>query len=372
MITLDFAEVRTHFAALHALSAAEQRAGLRAIVDPALRAEVASLLQFDAVDTPFVQDMPADPSDDVTAPPIGGATLDARYEVQTRVAEGGFGWVYRGLTVDGGAPVAIKVFKPITDPAVSTQIEAAFEREAAVLESLADSTPHIVRYHGSGVFDGEDRRYVYIVMEWLDGLTLQARPQPETPLSLGAAATLLTPIARALAVAHANGIAHRDLKPSNIMCTGDPSAPVLKLIDFGAAKRAADRARGFDSTGGALGMVTFHYSAPEQLDKTHGPSGPWTDVHALALLLVELIAGRHPWAQLDVLLTMQAVGAKTRPTPRRLGLEVSKAVEGIFAQALHRDPRKRYREAGAFWAALTDALTDRGRPSLRDRLRRRR
>lgn len=373
MSDLDYAAVRTHFEALLDCDPPTRQAGLAAIEDPAVRAEVASLLRFDSADTPFLREQPLDIMDpgEAHAPAITGTRLADRFEVQTQVAEGGFGWVYRGLDLESGAPVAVKLFKPIHDPVAAAEVEAAFAREGAVLQSLADHAPNIVRYLASGTFVAAGRRHVHIVMEWLDGPTLATHLKGRGPLPLDAAIALMTPIAEALRTAHRRGIAHRDLKPSNIICAGAPTAPQLKLIDFGAAKRAADRARGFDSTGGALGMVTYQYSAPEQLDKTHGSSGPWTDVHALALVLVEILAGRHPWAGFDILRTMEAVGAKERPTPRRLDVEVSKAVEAVFAQALHRDPKRRHGDAGAFWDALNAARTAPVKSSWLERLRRR-
>jgi len=178
--------------------------------------------------------------------------------------------------------------------------------------------------------------------------------------------TILTPIADALAIAHRSGVAHRDIKPSNILAAPPSDSPggepILKLVDFGAAKRAADRARGFQSTGGQVGMITFDYSAPEQVNKAYGSTGPWSDVFSLAVLCVEMCAGRHPWRHLDLLEAMDlATNRQTRPTPRMMGVTfddpaVDDAVERLFLRALAVEHTDRHPDAGAFWRDLDAAL----------------
>src|SRR5262249_27288160 len=130
----------------------------------------------------------------------------------------------------------------------------------------------------------------------------------------------------------------------------------LKLLDFGVAKVAAERGGGFLSTGGKLKAITIDYAAPEQISRAFGPTGPWTDVYALAMVVVELMLGRHPFHCGDPMAAMSRTCDKERrPTPRGLGLEVSDAVETVFARALAVQRADRFPDAGAFWTGVKRA-----------------
>lgn len=373
--TDDFARVKEVFLFVRDLPRVEQGPAIdAALLDPALRAEVRELLGHDDEDAPFIRPPdpdaapPAPPED--PPPPLVGQTLEGRFEVEVAIAEGGFGWVFRGGDLQTGEAVAIKLFKPIDDPGLRAEVEAAFDREGRVLESLAPRSMNIVAYRDVGTWtDAEGVRRSFIVMEWLDGVTLAEHVNTrygEGPLPLATVYELLTPIADALTIAHRSGVAHRDIKPSNILAappSDDPDGePILKLVDFGAAKRAADRARGFQSTGGQVGMITFDYSAPEQVNKAYGSTGPWSDVFSLAVLCVEMCAGRHPWRHLDLLTAMdRATDKQTRPTPRTMGVSfddpaVDDAVEALFVRALAVEHARRPADAETFWAAFGAAL----------------
>ena len=351
---IDHAAVQAHFLALRTLTGGGRARGLSAITDAGLRDEVASLLACDVSDAEFMRPRAAGlvpfADADRPPPPIEGAVLGERFEVLAVTAEGGFGWVFRGRDERTGAPVAVKLFKPAPDSAVAADIEAAVAREAQVLAQLADETPHIVAYEGAGTWIAPDGgRHAYLVMEWVDGPTLaELAAGRRPPWSFPQAVALLTPVAEALARAHALGVAHRDVKPDNILCAGDPDRPDLKLIDFGAAKRAAERARGFASTGGQVGMVSYLYAAPEQLQRGKRASGPWSDVYALSLTLVAVSLGRHPWAELSFVEVMaRALDPRQRPTPGSVGLEVSARVEAVMKRALAVNARRRPRDARA-------------------------
>ncbi|MCB9788657.1 MAG: serine/threonine protein kinase [Deltaproteobacteria bacterium] len=376
------ARVKACFLDLRELPPDGREEALAAIEDPRVRQEVASLLVCDGAPVDLLaadstERAPLTLAAERPPPPLAGALLCERFEVQSALAEGGFGWVFRGRDRQREEAVAVKLFKPIADPRLAAQAEAAFLREGQALGELARSSAHIVAYRDAGVWrDGDGRGHHFIVMEWLEGPTLHAyaaKRRAEAPLSFEDAAALLAPIAEALAMAHARGIAHRDLKPANILCVGDLGCPTLKLVDFGAAKLATERARGFESTGAHLGMVTLDHAAPEQLSKELGPTGPWSDVHALALLLVELALGRAPLGGPDVISTMYRImDPSDRPTPRRLGIAVDDAVEAVMQRALAVDTAVRHRDARAFWDELSAALAEEApaaRPAPRSRRR---
>lgn len=322
--------------------------------DPEVRAEVLSLLAH-VTDDPLIAEAP--PAED----PLGllGVTLDDRYRVEAYVAEGGFGHVYRATHLRWQRPVAVKVFKPFLSPD-DTELRAAFIKEGALLTELSRKTTAIVQSYDIGTWQSpRGVALLFTVLEWLDGRPLSAELGPDrAPWPLERVIEVLTPVAQALAVAHASGVAHRDVKPGNVfLLDATPGTPAVKLLDFGVAKVAAERARGFQSTGGKVTAFTIGYAAPEQIARSHGPTGPWTDVYALALMATELLVGHRIYGDDPLEAMAQARDPQKRPTPRALGALVSDAVEAVFAQALAVDPTLRPREAGVFWSALTAAAT---------------
>ncbi len=122
---------------------------------------------------------------------------------------------------------------------------------------------------------------------------------------------LVEPAAEALALAHRKGIAHRDVKPGNIFVLGDPRGDcTVKLLDFGIAKVVNDMqkmAGSFTKTSGKVTSFTPAYGAPEQFSRTHGSTGPWTDVFSLALILGEIVSGA---------IRSRATTTSSSPSPR--------------------------------------------------------
>ena len=319
---------------------------------------------------------------------IVGTVIAGAYQVERVVAEGGFGVVYRAHHGGFRAPVALKLLKvPQQNPAQRAEFLELFRAEAELLFRLSASLPTVVRPLHVDAFAAADGRFVpYIVMEWLDGLTLDALIQQrvaagQTAVPLRKLVRLLTPVARALERAHnftgpegAISVVHRDLKPENIFIAQVAGEEVVKLLDFGIGKvrSAASQVAGrMSQDANAPTAFTPAYGAPEQWAPRHyGQTGPWTDVWGLALSIVETLAARpiiegDPQAMMGI-----ALDAARRPTPRQEGVEVSDAVEAVFARALALDPRARQRDAGVFWNELTAALqvpeAERGRGASRD------
>ena len=204
----------------------------------------------------------------------------------------------------------------------------------------------------------------YMVLEWLEGQPLEAVLESErlasAPLRLlEQAIRLLDPVAEALALAHKKGIAHRDVKPANVFVLGDPrgSDVGVKLLDFGIAKVVQDAQKaGFGKTAGHMTSFTPSYGAPEQFNRAYGATGPWTDVFALALVVVEVLTGREPLpGDTLVQLAYAASDPAVRPTPRRYGVKMPDEVHAIFVKALAVKPEDRYATAGELWSALRTA-----------------
>jgi formylglycine-generating enzyme required for sulfatase activity/serine/threonine protein kinase len=312
--------------------------------------------------------------EDVTLPghdtlKLVGRTIADKYAVESVVGEGGFATVYRAMHVIWKRPVALKVFKVLGDfsEADRQRLLDEFVQEGALLADLSARTAAIVQARDIGMLETPGGAHIpYMVLEWLEGATLEAvvddeRARQLPPRTLTETLRLIDPAAEALALAHRKGIAHRDIKPGNLFVLGDPRGDcAIKLLDFGIAKVVTDAqkmAGSFHKTSGQVTSFTPAYGAPEQFSRTHGSTGPWTDVFALALIVVELVSGREPLEGDDFLqLAVAAANPDRRPTPRAQGVIVSDEVEGVFARALCISPAQRWQSAGEFWNALRLAL----------------
>jgi eukaryotic-like serine/threonine-protein kinase len=298
-----------------------------------------------------------------------GRTIADKYAVESVVGEGGFATVYRATHLLWRRPVALKVFKSLADfsAADRQKLLDEFIQEGALLTDLSARTAAIVQARDIAMLETANGDQVpYMVLEWLDGASLEAvlaaEKEQGLPLrTLADAVQLLNPAAEALGLAHKKGIAHRDVKPGNVFVLGEPRGDAtVKLLDFGIAKVVSDAqkmAGTFTKTSGQVTSFTPAYGAPEQFSRTHGATGPWTDVFALALVVVETITGREPLEGDDFLqLGVCAVSADRRPTPRALGATVTDDVEAVFAKAVAVKPAERWQTAGEFWNALRNAL----------------
>jgi serine/threonine protein kinase len=303
--------------------------------------------------------------DFVSPDPFGLANtvIDHKYRVVSEVGRGGFGIVYRGMNQDLEMPVAIKCLrlpgrlKESKRPKLLQQLR----EEGKILGRLSHQHEAIVRPIDVGSFMTDAGIWVpYLVLEWLDGETLKTfLGRRVGGMSLRGAVSMLDPAAQALALAHTNRIAHRDIKPDNLFLTELAHKRTLKVLDFGIAKALSDQqVFVYDHTKQSLCTpFTPGYGAPEQFDATFGATGPWTDVFALALVLVELITGKPALGAGSFFeLGRAAMAPAVRPTPRTRGVNVPDAVEAVMLKALQVEPRDRYGDALSFWIELVDAL----------------
>ena len=297
---------------------------------------------------------------------ISGIRLDQKYQLGEAVGEGGFSVVYRAEHVLFREPVAIKLFKVVAHVPEERrrQLLADFIQEGRLLAELSTHCAAIVQARDVGTLTRSDGLWLpYMVLEWLDGAPLSAvlreeRRAARPARSLAQILTLLDPVAVALDLVHEAGVAHRDVKPANIFVlhARDASATGVKLLDFGVAKVMAEQealASSIFVTGREATGFTPRYAAPEQFDRKLGATGPWTDVFALALLVVEMLRGKRALDGTDYIeLAASARDRQRRPTPRTHGIEVGDGVERVLMQALAVDPSERYPTAGRFWSEL--------------------
>ncbi len=285
-----------------------------------------------------------------------GRRIEDRYDVETVVAAGGFGTVYLGRHRALRTPVAIKVLRIPTHLGEASRVEFAqrFLAEAQTIAQLQH--PAVVRAVDFGVSPMPSGESVpWMALEWVDGPTLRQflEARRGKPMSPPEALALLRPVLEALASAHAEGIAHRDVKPANIMLPRGASALPSRILDFGIAKAMrADESAGSSGetrTTSSLSAFSLKYAAPEQVGGMR--SGPWTDVHALALVLTEMVTGCEAYPGTNSLEISAAALNPRRPTPSVFGVDVG-PWEPILARALSFKPAERHRDAGALLAEL--------------------
>lgn len=288
---------------------------------------------------------------------LAGRTVAGRYDVRAIVAQGGAGRVYKALDRTTQRPVALKVLRPDvgTDGVEPVSPGEEFERERALLTRV--DHPVIVRYFDHGEVEiGYGRRTLFLALEWVEGVTLDQHLAGRGPLAPAAALALLRPLLDALAAAHAAGVAHRDLKPGNVMVEGGAEAPRIRLLDFGIAKlMRPDEALGENTNLTLSRNPAFSpaYAAPEQMSGAH--TGPWTDVHAAALLLTQALVGRAPYQGTEFAALLRECISAERPTPARHGVDVG-PLEPVLAKALTLRPQNRYANAQEFCAAIDEAM----------------
>ncbi len=278
--------------------------------------------------------------------PFRGLLLDGRYLIKQELGKGGFGAVY--LATDEkmvSRPVVVKV---LLDEEI--QNEWSVRKFKQEIEALARvDHPSIIGVLDAGELPGGKP---YIVMQFVDGISLRSALRPEG-IDLDRAANIIRQIGRALSAAHDKGILHRDLKPENIMLQslGDGEEQV-KVIDFGVAK--VKNSLVSLSTGGDRAVGTIAYMSPEQLSAQ--PLTPASDVFSFGVMAYEMVTGRRPSNPESVFQLLEAHRAGVRVKPVDLRPSLPAAAERIILKALSFAPEDRYQKAREFGDQLAQAL----------------
>ena len=302
------------------------------IGDPALRAEVDSLLAYETSSGAFIEAaaldvagrlMAADPS--CRDRSLSGTTI-SHFRVLETIGRGGMGVVYEAIDTRLGRKVALK-FLP-AHVVSDAQILQRFEREARAASALNHPnicTIHSVQDHDSGPF---------IEMERLEGQTLRARIAGG-PLAIDDAVSLALQVLDGLEAAHASGIVHRDLKPGNVFCT---ARGTVKILDFGIATVDSVADGGSSEVAG-----TVAYMSPEQASGL--PTDSRTDLFSLGAVLYEMATGRVAFHRPSSEMTRQAILTADPISPRVLNPRFPAALEHIILRALQKEPELRYQRA---------------------------
>ena len=280
--------------------------------------------------------------------------IAGRYRLEEPIGKGGMGSVWRARHLSLDAPVAVKLI----DPALARDDEARtrFLREARAAAALR--SPNVVQTFDFGVEDGVP----FIVMELLQGETLEDRLARSAPLSPEETVDIMVQVSRAIAKAHEHGIIHRDLKPDNIFLTEHDDEWVVKVLDFGVAKfTGGDMPAGAATRPGAV-LGTPFYMSPEQAEGKR-PLDWRADLWSLAVLTFECVVGVRPFqGDTAAILFVQLVAAPI-PVPSRYA-KVPPGFDEWWAQAAQRDPELRFQNAKEQAESLCAALGVQRRTSL--------
>src|SRR5438876_11413149 len=277
---------------------------------------------------------------------LAAGTKLGRYEIRSKIGEGGMGEVYRARDTQLGRDVAVKVL-PSTY-SVDEQRLSRFEQEASAASAL--NHPNILIVHDIGTHDGSP----YAVSELLEGETLRER-MGGTAVGQRKAIDYALQVAHGLAAAHEKGIVHRDLKPDNIFITKDGRA---KILDFGIAKLTqADRSQSQTDiptrrvdTGPGVVFGTVGYMSPEQV---RGQAVDHrSDIFAFGAILYEMLSGRRAFHGESAADTMSAILKEDPPDLSDTNQNISPTLERLVNHCLEKNPEARFHSASDLAFAL--------------------
>ncbi|MBQ8928000.1 MAG: Stk1 family PASTA domain-containing Ser/Thr kinase, partial [Oscillospiraceae bacterium] len=257
-----------------------------------------------------------------------GKKLDGRYEITELIGVGGMADVYKATDIIDNKVVAVKILKK--EFAENEEFLRRFRNESKAIALL--SHPNIVKVYDVGFSD----KLQFIVMEYIDGITLKEYIENEHVLTWKDSVHFIIQILRALQHAHDRGIVHRDIKPQNIMLFTDGT---IKVMDFGIAKFAREEGR--TATDQAIGTV--HYISPEQArgDETDEKS----DIYSVGVMLYEMLTGQKPF-DTDNPITVAVMHMQNTPErPRAINPDIPAGLEEIILRAMEKDAENRYQTA---------------------------
>lgn len=262
-----------------------------------------------------------------------------------KLAEGGMGSVHVAVDTTTGRACVVKML--LVEYLRTPSVIKRFFNEVKAAQAIAH--PGVVRIYGAGK-DGRGRPYM--VMEYLQGETLEDRLRRERSLPIELARDITRQIAGVLASAHAAGIVHRDLKPANIFLLSDPGDPGrvrVKLLDFGIAKLMDQGDSPLTCVGDILG--TPSYMAPEQC-RGMTTIDHRADLYSLGCLLYAMLCGRVPFVGASTAHVLIAHVREPVPSPRALLPTIPVALEALVLALLEKEPDRRPQCAEAVLEAL--------------------
>ncbi len=258
-----------------------------------------------------------------------GKRLDGRYEIHELIGVGGMAYVYRAYDRMEDRWVAIKILKE--ELAGNSDFLRRFRNESKAIAML--SHPNIVKVYDVSFGD----QIQYIVMEYIDGITLKRYIEQEGVIRWNEAVHFTIQILMALEHAHSKGIVHRDIKPQNIMLLHNGT---IKVADFGIARFLQSETT--TMTDKAIGSV--HYIAPEQARGDYITDK--ADIYSVGVMLYEMITGKLPF-EADNAVSVALMQLQAKPVmPRELNPSIPRGLEQVTMKAMEKNPVDRFQSAG--------------------------
>ncbi len=277
-----------------------------------------------------------------------GKRLDGRYEIRELIGVGGMAYVYKAYDNIDDRIVAIKILKE--EYLGNEEFSRRFKNESKAIAIL--SHPNIVRV--LDVSFGDNLQY--IVMEYIDGITLKEYIEQQKVLQWKEVVYFITQILKALQHAHDKGIVHQDIKPQNILLLPDGT---IKVTDFGIARFSRGGAQQLSEQGDkAIGSV--HYISPEQARAE--VTDEKSDIYSVGVMMYEMLTGELPFES-DNAVSVAIMQMQNEPKrPQEINPDIPDGLEEITLKAMQKDPHKRYQSAAEM---LYDIDEFKENPSIR-------
>jgi serine/threonine protein kinase len=283
---------------------------------------------------PKAKATPAGPIPQVGAAPRRSSTAHSKdpligkklqeYVLEARIGVGGMGVVYKAVQPMIGKYVAIKVLR--ADVVTDTRDMDRLLEEARVVSAIKNRG--IINIFGAGTL--EDGRH-YLIMELLEGESLEQLMQREIKLPAADAVIILEQVLSALGAAHEAGIVHRDLKPANVFIVKEGTQTYVKILDFGLARKTQAN-------------VTRIAGTPDYISPEHArgrPAGPPADLYAVGVLAFHMLTGQLPFAGTTPMEVMEQHVHSPPPIPHEVNKEIPKALSELILKLLSKEPGDR-------------------------------
>lgn len=266
-----------------------------------------------------------------------GMMIAHRYEIIGKIGAGGMSDVYKAKDTTLGRYVAIKVLK--SEFSEDVNFVTKFRTEASSAAGLEH--PNIVN-----IYDvGSENEFHYIVMEYVEGITLKTYIEKKGQLSFKEAVSIAIQVGRGIEAAHNKGIIHRDIKPQNIIISTEGK---VKVTDFGIAKAATSNTINSDVMG------SVHYTSPEQA--RNGYVDGKSDIYSLGIVMYEMVTGRVPFnGDTTVAVAIQHLQEEME-SPKTYAPDLPISMEKIILKCTQKNPDRRYESITALLSDLRKAL----------------
>jgi eukaryotic-like serine/threonine-protein kinase len=281
-----------------------------------------------------------------------GQVIAQKYQLVRRLARGGMGAVWRARHLELESDVALKFVR--SDEGIDASKEERFRREARAAAQIRSQ--HVVHIHDYGV----DAGVPYIAMELLSGEDLESYLQRSGRLSLEEAVGLIAQASKGLRAAHHHGVIHRDIKPSNLFIAELAGERLVKVLDFGIAKGAAQKDGDTTTQGQVFGSPA--YMSPEQA--RGGIVDERSDVWSMGAVFYRMVTGKTPFEGANASDIVVNLCTSDATPPSRVCAALGKDVDAFFERALARNVEQRFQSIKDFADAGVNLVNDRVRAPL--------